>query len=65
MARSVTEMRVRNENRTWAETPWQPHTNPKSWTLSMGPGEKTVYVCYRDAAGNVSPTYSDSIIYRR
>ncbi|MBE7445002.1 MAG: hypothetical protein HS132_07045 [Planctomycetia bacterium] len=33
-----------------------------SYTLSSGDGTKTVYVWYKDAAGNVSNTASDSII---
>ena len=32
-----------------------------SYTLSSGDGSKTVYVWYKDAAGNVSATASDSI----
>jgi hypothetical protein len=61
----VVEMKVKNENKTFAETPWEPKTATKAWRLSLGAGTKTVSVRYRDAAGNVSPTYSDSIIYRR
>jgi hypothetical protein len=61
----VVEMKIKNENRTFAEVPWQPKTATKAWTLSAFAGQKTVSVRYRDAAGNVSPTYSDSIIYRR
>ena len=37
------------------------YTTPISWTLSAGLGTKTVYVEWRDAAGNWSPTASDSI----
>ncbi|MBI4689990.1 MAG: fibronectin type III domain-containing protein [Nitrospirae bacterium] len=33
-----------------------------SYTLSSGDGTKTIYVWYKDAAGNVSTTYSDSIV---
>src|SRR3989338_2584496 len=32
-----------------------------SWTLSSGSGTKTVYVWFRDSAGNVSASSSDSI----
>ncbi len=37
------------------------YTTPISWTLSAGLGTKTVYVEWRDAAGNWSPTANDSI----
>ena len=33
-----------------------------SFTLSSGDGTKTVYVCFKDVAGNVSASASDSII---
>lgn len=33
-----------------------------SYTLSSGDGTKTLYAWYKDAAGNVSSTYSDSIV---
>ncbi len=32
-----------------------------SWTLNAGNGVKTVYVQFRDAAGNVSLSYNDTI----
>jgi hypothetical protein len=35
------------------------------WNLSEGYGEKTVYVRFRDGAGNVSEIYSDTIVYSR
>ncbi len=38
------------------------YTGSISYTLSSGDGEKTVYVWYKDAAGNVSGVASDSII---
>ena len=33
----------------------------KAWTLTSGNGVKTVYVRYRDLAGNLSPSFSDTI----
>jgi hypothetical protein len=61
--------RVKNAGEEW--TAWIAHdfgdrgTTSKSWTLTGGQGKKTVYVQYRDAAGNVSARASDSITYRR
>ena len=41
-----------NDGETY--TDWESYTNTKNWTLSDGDGQKTVYVKYKDAAGNVS-----------
>jgi hypothetical protein len=38
-----------------------PYDDDISHTLTSGDGPKTVCVQYKDAAGNVSPTYTDSI----
>ena len=40
---------------------WEAFTEKKDWELVPGLGKRTVYVKYRDEAGNVSPTYSDKI----
>jgi hypothetical protein len=64
----VDSVRIRNAGERW--TPWwgngvwQGETQAITWLLPRGTGKKTVYVQYRDAAGNVSATASDSIIYR-
>jgi len=47
----------------FSNTTWEPFTASESWTLTPGEGTKTVYVKYMDSHGNVSPVYSDSIIY--
>ena len=56
-----TQMQLSNDNITWlaAET----YRTTRNWTLTSGEGEKTVYVKYRDSAGNWSGVYSDSIIF--
>ena len=41
---------------------WQGYATSASWTLSTGDGTKTVYVKYKDHAGNVSSPFSDTII---
>jgi dipeptidyl aminopeptidase/acylaminoacyl peptidase len=63
----VAEMRIKNSDGDWSE--WMPYAASKDWTLSAGrgkkgQGKKTVYVQYRDAAGNLSDTASDAIVYR-
>jgi ABC-type transport system substrate-binding protein len=56
----VVQMRLSHDNTTW--TPWEAYSTSKSWTLSTGDGEQTVYVQYTDAAGLVSESCSDTII---
>jgi uncharacterized protein YjiK len=56
----VSEMRFSNNGSTWS--PWEPYSSSRAWAVPPGDGTKTVYVRYRDNAGNTSPTYSDSIV---
>ncbi|MBI5116952.1 hypothetical protein HZA56_10815 [Candidatus Poribacteria bacterium] len=57
---SGAQMRFSNDNVTWS-TP-ESYAATKSWTLTSGDGAKTVYVRYKDVAGNwTSSTVSDSI----
>ena len=51
---------------------WEPFATTKAWTLSGGPGTKTVYVQFKDKAGNISDadpvkagaqSYKDDIVY--
>ena len=56
----VDHMRFLNEGSSWSG--WEPYAASKSWTLLSGDGTKTVYVQYRDHAGRISTSYSDSII---
>ena len=44
-----------------APTEWESYTTRKAWILSSGDGEKTVYVRFKDAAGNISGAVSDQI----
>ena len=57
---TVTQMRFSNDNSTWST--WEAYATSKAWTLTSGDGTKTVYVQFKDAVGNVSTTYSDTII---
>jgi len=43
---------------------WVPYATSVSWTLTSGTGTKVVYIRFMDRAGNISSTYSDSIIRR-
>ncbi|MEI6886719.1 MAG: PQQ-binding-like beta-propeller repeat protein [bacterium] len=51
-----------SEDNTFASSVWELFTSTKSITLSSGDGIKTIYFKLLDNAGNVSTTYSDSII---
>jgi hypothetical protein len=59
----VAFMRLKNGGAA-AFTAWQPYARSKAWSLSSGAGKKIVYVQYRDRAGNISTTATDSITYR-
>lgn len=56
----VADMRFSNNASSWSS--WENYTNYRSWTLTSGDGTKTVYVQYRDHAGNSSASYSDNIL---
>lgn len=55
----VTDMEFSSNNSTWGA--WETAATTKSWQLATGDGNKSVYVKFRDAAGNVSVSYSKSI----
>jgi len=63
-------MRLMNSGGT--ATPWEPSQPTRSWKPSGGAGTKTVWVQFRDTAGNISDAspakasaqpYSDTIEY--
>ena len=41
---------------------WEAYASSKSWTVPDGDGTKTMYVKYKDEAGNISTAVSDTII---
>jgi hypothetical protein len=55
----VAEMRFSSDGSTW--TAWEASDTTKSWSLSAGDGAKTVYVQFKDNAGEVSLQFLDSI----
>jgi hypothetical protein len=61
-ASGVAQMRFSNNGTTWSG--WGAYATSKSWTLASGAGTKTVYVQYKDRAGNISAKARDSITYR-
>ena len=58
---SVVQMCLSNDA-TFDTEPWEAYAISKSWTLSSVDGTKTVYVQFKDSAGLISSTYSDTII---
>ncbi len=57
-AAGAAEMRFSNDGVSWSS--WEAYAASRSWTLNAGDGVKTVFVEYRDAAGNTAPA-RDSI----
>ena len=55
----IADMRLSNDGSNWSSL--ESFAATKMWTLTTGDGTKTVYVRYRDNAGNIS-SYSDTII---
>jgi hypothetical protein len=56
----VVKMRFSADGASWKG--WEDYAESKIYRLNSGDGIKAVYVQFRDAAGNISETYSDSII---
>lgn len=57
----VSEMQVSNYS-NFSGASWESVQATKSFTLTSGDGTKTVYIRFKDNAGNVSVSYSDTII---
>lgn len=54
------QMQFRNANGTWSS--WETYATSRSWPLSAGDGDKTVYAQFKDVAGNVSTETIDDDI---
>ena len=50
-----------SENSDFSGANWESYITAKTFTLSSADGEKTVYIKFKDNAGNQSTSYSDSI----
>ena len=57
---SVTQMRFSNNGTSFSTA--EAFASTKAWTLSTGAGTKTVYVQFKDAAGNWSTPVTDTIV---
>ena len=57
---SGSQMQFSNNNSTWSAA--ENYAVTKSWALTTGDGQKTVYVKFKDVSGNWSQSYSDTII---
>ncbi len=56
------EMQISNSE-DFSESTWETYTaNRDNWSLSAGDGNKTVYVRFRDAVGNISPVISGTAV---
>ncbi len=56
----LSQMRFSNNNTAWSSP--EKFAASKKWTLASGDGKRAVYVKFKDAAGNWSASFSDSII---
>lgn len=54
------QMQFSNDDTTYSTA--EAYATTKSWTLTSGDGTKTVYVKYKDVAGNWSSAFSDTIL---
>jgi len=57
---TVAQMQFSNDNATYS-TP-EAYATTKTWTLTSGDGTKTVYVKFKDPAGNWSTPVTDTIV---
>lgn len=56
---TVSRMRFATDGSTWGE--WVGYETSRGWTLAAGDGPKSIYVQYKDVAGNVSPAVHATI----
>jgi uncharacterized lipoprotein NlpE involved in copper resistance len=57
---NAVQMRFSNDGTDWSEADWMAAVASKSWSLTDGDGEKTVYMQLKDAAGNTAE-FTDTI----
>ena len=58
------QMRLSNSVTALSGLAWQPFAGSVAdWNLGAGNGVKEVFVQFRDSAGNLSPVYSDTILF--
>ena len=54
------QMQFSNDNTNWSAA--EAYVTSKAWTMATGDGTKTVYAKFKDAAGNWSTAYNDTIV---
>ncbi len=54
------KMMFSNDNSSWSSQ--EDYSESRAWKMPLGSGTKTIYVKFKDAAGNWSSVYSDTII---
>lgn len=59
---TITSVQISNEDADFTGRPWESFAGNKSWIIPDGEGPKTIYLRYKDGAGNISPTYSKTVI---
>jgi hypothetical protein len=60
----VSKMEIGNSSDFSSSSGWIAYgTSYSNWTLSEGNGTKTVYLRFQDAAGNISATATDTIVF--
>jgi chitodextrinase len=57
---AVTQMRFSNNGTSYSAA--EAYATTKAWTLTVGAGTKTVYVQFKDAPGNWSGAFTDTIV---
>ncbi|MEW5705461.1 MAG: hypothetical protein AB1743_01465 [Actinomycetota bacterium] len=57
----VSQMRISNNPDLSGGTGWIAYATSRPWTLQSIEGTRTVYIQFKDRAGNLSSVYSDSI----
>jgi hypothetical protein len=58
-ASGLYQMRFSNDGVTWSA--WETYATTKAWNLTLGAGEKKVFVQVKDLAGNISSSIFDTI----
>ncbi len=56
----IAQIRFSSDNLTW--TAYETYSTPKTWTLELGEGPKTIYAQFKNNAGLASTAYSASTI---
>lgn len=57
----VADMRL-SRDPSFVDAAWEPYTDSITLPISLTASSETLYVQYRDLAGNVSETYSDTLV---